>query len=353
MCNHKSSRKTGNTYMWSTLYDRLLYALAFLEFKRRSVPVNGFHSTERYGSYADCNGTRYLSTRVLPMWMVPQSMLEARSMFYFALRARGEKEAVVHQVGKHRMAHNLALACKEGVLYAYGGPDTRNQFSEWMGAHDGVYRARVMPDGSLQGPERMFGGRHEGCVEKRLSFGGVCEFDGKFSVVEFGGRTHLFARANTVWRHGGRHVQVTSSVDGRTNWAPFEMLSIEGVRTEPENNIYFFVADTWNTTHMIGTYPAVFSDDHGGVRSGVFASYSTDGKRWSAPDPVVESDSFGQRVELFPVGVREGAVHVMHVNLLNQDSGSAHDVYIWKYPLGHGLSARVRDFDVDLLQLIN
>lgn len=339
--------------MWSGLYDRLLYALAYLEFKRDAVPVGGFHSTERYGSYADCNGTRYLSTRVLPLRFVPQDMLEARSMFHFALRKAGEPEGVVHQVGAHRMAHNLALSCKDGVLYAYGGTDTRNQFSEWMGAHDGVYRARVMPDGSLQDAERMLGGRHEGCVERRLSFGGVCEFDGKFSVAEFRGRTYLFARANTVWRHGGRHVQVTSSADGRTGWSPFELLRIDGVQTQPENNIYFFVADVWNATHLIGTYPAVFEDDKGGVRSGVFASYSTDGKVWTAPDPVVEGDAYGQRVELFPVGVRDGAVHVMHVNLFVKDSGSAHDVHIWKYPLGHGTSARVRDFDTKRLRLVN
>ena len=338
--------------MWYGIYDRLLYALAFLEFKRGYVPVDGFHPTERYGSYATCNGTRYLSTRLMPLNIVPHVMMQERNMFHFALRRPGEKEAVVHQLGAHRMAHNLALSCKNGVLYAYGGTDARSQMAQWEGAHDGVYRARVVADGSLRDPERMLGGRHDGCVEKRDGFGGRCEFDGKLSVVEFGGRTLLFARANTVERHGGRHVQVTSSADGRTAWAPFELLRVEGVRTEPGNNIYFFTADEWNATHLIGTYPAVFAEEHGGATSGVFASYSTDGRVWTSPELVVESDAFGERVEMFPIGVRDGGVDVMHVNLLSGESGSEHGVSIWKYHLDRTAPTRIRDFDVDRVRLI-
>jgi hypothetical protein len=272
-------------------------------------------------------------------------------MFHFALRAAGAHEAVVHQVGAHRMAHNLALACENDQLYAYGGTDSRNQMSEYMGAHDGIYRARVHADGSLQDAERMLGGKHDGCVERRLNFGGVCEFDGKFSVVRFRGRTLLYARANTVWYHGGRHVQMTSSADGRTAWSSFSLLRIDGVLAgQKDNNIYFFVADHHNATHLVGTYPAVFADR----RSGVFASYSEDGLAWSAPERVVHGESYGQRVELFPVGVRDGHVHVMHVNLLNAESGAAHDVSMWKYPLdGSGTKTAVHDFDVQRLRLIN
>ncbi len=46
-------------------------------------------------------------------------------------------------------------------------------------------------------------------------------------------------------------------------------------------------------------------------------------------------------------------VHVMNVNLFVPDSGGAHDVRIWKYPLGRGTFARVRDFDTTRLRLIN
>ena len=109
----------------------------------------------------------------------------------------------MHQLGSHRMAHNLALSCTNGVLYAYGGTDARSQNAQWKGAHDGVYRARVMPDGSLRDPERMLEGRHDGCVERRDGFEGRCEFDGKLSVVEV--------------RGGGR-----SSSPGRTRWSGTE-----------------------------------------------------------------------------------------------------------------------------------
>ena len=54
--------------MWYGIYDRLLYALAFLEFKRGYVPVDGFHPTERYGSYATCNEV-YFSSRPFMQWL--------------------------------------------------------------------------------------------------------------------------------------------------------------------------------------------------------------------------------------------------------------------------------------------
>lgn len=358
--------------MLSSFYDKLLYALAVLDFStRRSVPVHHFHSTERYGSYAHCNGTWYMSTRLLPLVLIPQGAAEMRSLFHYALRRRGDREGVVHQVSAHRMAHNLALSCEGNALYAYGGTDSRNgKKSELMGEHDGIYRARVdVRTGALQAPQRVLTGKHPGCVERRLGFGGVCEFDGKFSVVQFKGRTWLYARANTVTYHGGRHVQVASvpsssssasssasAAYDESKWSDFSLLHVDGVASGvASNNIYFFVANAWNATHLVGTYPAVLADG----RSGVFASYSSDGVRWSRPETVVDSRAFGQRVEKFPVGVRDGRVHVMHVNLLLNDMRSPHDVALWSYPLRKTSrdeeddGVRVTDFDVDRLRLVN
>ena len=352
--------------MWSSVYDNVLFALAFFEFAHRpQLAVDGFHTTERYGSYADCNGTRYLSTRILPLRWLSAGALEPRSMFHWALRAPARDGAdargVVHQVGDRRMAHNLALACVDDVLYAYGGTDARNTFKEMMGDHDGVYRARVrLEDGALLAPERVLTGKHEGCVERRLKFSGVCEFDGKFSVVQDArpgkpSRMLFYARANTVAYHGGRHVQVTESLDGGRTWGSFQLLDIQGVRhSTADNNVYFFVGDVWNTTHLVGTYPAVLEDG----TSGVFASWSDDGVRWTRPQRVAQGEAFGQRVELFPVGVRDGRVHVMHVNLLNDVTRKAHPVRMLSYPLGgdgdgDGDATRVVDYDVDALQLYN
>ncbi len=346
--------------MWSSVYDNVLFALAFFEFAHRpQLAVDGFHTTERYGSYADCNGTRYLSTRILPLRWLSAGALEPRSMFHWALRAPARAGAdargVVHQVGDRRMAHNLALACVDDVLYAYGGTDTRNGLAELMGAHDGVYRARVrLEDGALIDAERVLTGKQEGCVEKRLRFAGTCEFDGKMAVLNDArpnrNRMLFYARANTVAYHGGRHVQVTESLDGGKTFGAFQLLEINGVEHGvSSNNVYFWVADPWNATHLIASYPAVLEDG----KSGVFVSYSKDGVKWTAPHTVVQGKAFGQRVELFPVGVRDGRVHVMHVNLLNDLTTTAHGVDLWSYSLDDGSRQRVTDYDVDELHLIN
>ena len=357
--------------MWTSVYDNVLFALAFFEFAHRpDLAVDGFHSTERYGSYADCNGTRYLSTRILPLKWLAAGVLETRSMFHFALRTPADDHGagtpargVVHQVGEHRMAHNLALACIDHQLYAFGGTDTRNTFKEMMGQHDGIYRARVRPeDGALLNAERVLTGKQEGCVERRLKFGGVCEFDGAFSVVEDARdpkrkRVLLYARANTVVYHGGRHVQVAESLDGGRSWGPFQLLDVAGVRhSVADNNIYFFKADAWNATHLVATYPAVLEDG----RSGVFASWSKDGVQWTRPRRVAEGEAFGQRVELFPVGVRDGRAHVMHVNLFTDVTRHAHGVELLSYSLDREEAPpsdrpplRVAEYDVESLRLYN
>ena len=46
------------------------------------------------------------------------------------------------------------------------------------------------------------------CVERRATFNGVCNYDGRVSLVRFRGRYLAFVRANTKRDGGGRHVQV-------------------------------------------------------------------------------------------------------------------------------------------------
>ena len=83
-------------------------------------------------------------------------------------------------------------------------------------------------------PRLTVRGDHPGCVERRdasalLQAGvpsGACEFDGRLSIAHFRGRYWLYARAN-LGATGQRHVQVTSSADGRI-WSPFELLTLAG-----------------------------------------------------------------------------------------------------------------------------
>ena len=101
---------------------------------------------------------------------------------------------------------------------------------------------------------------------------------------------------------GGRHVHVARSADGNM-WTSFEILEIEGIKSGvASNNVYFFTASHWNSTHAIASFPAVLEDG----RSGVFVAYSVNGVSWEGVQQVVHGAAFGQRVELFPVGVRDG-----------------------------------------------
>ena len=326
----------------------VVYGIALFEFHfTKSIPVDGFHSTERYGSISECGGRFYMATRIMPLRLLGDGIAETRSLFHTALRTEGSGAGVVHQADEHRMSHNLALSCEGDTLYAYGGTDNR----QWIAGddHDGIYRARVGADGALNDPQRVLTGKHLGCVERRIAFGADCEFDGKLSVFRIGNQTLLFARANTVALGGGRHVQVARSADGNM-WTSFEILEIEGIKSGvASNNVYFFTASHWNSTHAIASFPAVLEDG----RSGVFVAYSVNGMSWEGVQHVVHGAAFGQRVELFPVGVRDGRLLIMHVNLLNAEAGMRHGVELWSYGISDGSKVRDRRFDVASLRLVN
>ena len=146
----------------------------------------------------------------------------------------------------------------------------------------------------------LFDGRHPGCVEGRRADHDVglskllnatpdgrlaCEFDGRLSAVEFSGRTWLYARANPALS-GQRFVQVTSSADLH-EWAPFELLRVDGYRME-DGDIYFLavqrnpVAPALAPVSLVGLAPLV----HRGEGC-IGLTASIDGVRWSTPVPLL------------------------------------------------------------------
>jgi hypothetical protein len=142
---------------------------------------------------------------------------------------------------------------------------------------------------------------------------GICEFDGRLSVLHYRGRVRLFARANLHVRSGARHVQTTSSADGATGWAPFELMRFGGVAAgHAENNIYFVLPVAWSVARtdgardggagrdgagregagresagregedaLLGLFPAVLVGSGGGL----YMSASYDGVQWAACAP--------------------------------------------------------------------
>ena len=140
-------------------------------------------------------------------------------------------------------------------------------------------------------------GHHPGCVERRNTSSrdmdhvipGVCEFDGRLSLVSFRGDLLLFSRSNPA-AHGSRHVQVTRSANDGDTWSPFEQLRLSGY--DGGGDIYFFGVQV-NPAHdqsLLAIFPLVHR-----MRGCVAMSASLDGVRWTRATPLLSCSIYGER----------------------------------------------------------
>ena len=101
-------------------------------------------------------------------------------------------------------------------------------------------------------------GHHPGCVEQRPEYAPVGQFDGKLSLARFQRRFYLFARANLKPLGGGRFVQVAVSKgdDPTSSWGAWQLISIEGYKSDGPGNIYLAVvkASPFDEDMMIGLF---------------------------------------------------------------------------------------------------
>ena len=152
------------------------------------------------------------------------------------------------------------------------------------------------------GKRLILDGRHPGCIERRMNTSldlshvmpGVCEFDGRLSLVSFSGELLLFSRANLAAR-GSRHVQVTRSSDDGQTWSPFEQVQLEGYTTATDGgkgDVYFFAVQV-NPAHG-GSLIAVFPLVHR-MRGCIAMATSLDGVRWSRVTPLLSCSIYGER----------------------------------------------------------
>ena len=113
-------------------------------------------------------------------------------------------------------------------------------------------------------PSPILDGAHPGCVERRKGFDGICNFDGRLSLVRFQRRFMLFARSNIKSLGGGRHVQVatSSSDDAHGPWGAFALLSIEGYDPNGPGNIYMATVkrSPWHRDLLIGLFAVNLGD---------------------------------------------------------------------------------------------
>ena len=216
-----------------------------------------------------------------------------------------------------KLSHNTAFMCAADgrSVIAYGGRRKQLRFRDLDIRERGIHRS-VAQIGSLSPaagattvslqwsePELVLdGSRGSGCVERRSRVGVDCEFDGKLSVVEWKGRTLIYARANTA-ECGARHIQMSSSADGVRGWSQWAMVEFEGESLRvgsPSSNLYYFtVRPHAGSGRLLAFFPAVVQ---GGVEGGIYASTSDDGLRWRAPERVLRSDVLAEwRTADYPV----------------------------------------------------
>lgn len=174
-----------------------------------------------------------------------------------------------------RMQHNIAFApINDSHFMAVGG-----QYLHGSRTDLGIAQSFSRDMLQWTAPVTVLLGTHEGCIECRPSwnsfrkrnFDGMCEFDGRLSLVTFREELWLFTRANTGV--GGREVQVTKSMDGGASWGEFRpvQLDLDG------KNIYFFGVSPHPTVDdaLLSVFPYVE-----GERGLVMAAVSTDAVHW-------------------------------------------------------------------------
>lgn len=176
------------------------------------------------------------------------------------LARQPERLSAWHDRGEVNAAHNTAIFFAGATLWALGGRDDEHRHAR-TGVH---YLARFRSRSAVQrrinesahaevrGRNHRslpvaFRGTHHGCIERRSSFGGRCEFDGRFSAARRGsvwliyGRANVAADSSTRGNFGGRHVQVTSFDPATGSISKFQLCTFVGYPAEPRrnDNIYF------------------------------------------------------------------------------------------------------------------
>jgi len=280
---------------------------------RWGAAPHGFHVSERYGDLVTgCFGETLLTTRaelgsLYPVWRngIPDSRWSGCLVTLVRrLASSGFVDARLLLPQPLHMSHNAAMVCVNGTLHVFGG-----QYSEVMRGEERLFRGVVHT--SLRSLEEPFSTPHlifdrarlltTRCVERRMQRRGLCEFDGKLSVVYWRERFWLYARANLHATGGARHVQVSSSADLRS-WSNWELLRFDGVYTgKADNNIYYMQVSA-SGSQLLGFLPGSINGE-----AGIFATRSINGVAWDQPVRLLTSEAIEHRTQDHPIGLRAHA----------------------------------------------
>ena len=276
-----------------------------------SLPMtDSLSCSERYATILHCNGHELLFTRN-----------ETGRDFYFRTLVRQRRLDRLAEVGRQRfsaaqvalhehllMSHNAAFVCRHGkVVVAYGGQAHHLGSELYLGNDDGIMRLETSEIASASSglvplpwvgmPELALSGSKTAtrCIDERLYYysdPALCEYDGKVSATTFRGRVLVYSRSNRSPKGGARHVQVSSSRDGRSGWSHYEQLVFAGgsFGIETSNNIYHFTVRPLNERQLLAVFPATrLRPSTTSIDAGLYASVSLDGVNWSAPKRLFEA----------------------------------------------------------------
>ena len=153
----------------------------------------------------------------------------------------------------------------------------------------------------------LFNGTLAGCVERRPweDFKGICEFDGKFSLVRWGDEYLVYARANLGL--GARHVQMTRARSSNLRaWRPFEQVWIDSMQPkeatddQPGTNIYMMhvMVNPVDKDSLIGMMPVLNPwSARVALRSSLCLCFTRDGVNFYGLQAVLPVASIGAEHE--------------------------------------------------------
>ena len=261
------------------------------------------------GVATSTDGIHFGSVRL----MLPSDWSAARMTHNTAVLLRARDAGVLEYVvvgGQHRPrvergAGDVSSVADRGIFVSHGESLCFSSRCEAPSAMQQPVTSQWAP------PRRMLDGRHAGCVERAnravprgWNVGqGVCEFDGRLSLVHFDGQWQLFTRANV--KIGSRFVQRTTSKDLNA-WEPFAPIALADYNAL-SNNIYYFAVQVnpVDNASLVAVFPLVhrYKSEHpyGGC---IAISCSHDGLTWSSPVPLVSCprlDRYNERTMSAPV----------------------------------------------------
>ena len=279
----------------------------------RALRLADVDCTERYAQLVQCAGRTWLFSRIehfddkeSALEPQPHTQLIARELLPSATTP-GTRDALpppafapmllaLDDDRPLKLSSNAAVTCTDdGDLLLYGGGEGGSGVAWLVGQPPSPGGSRTAAGGDgfqWSRPMVAWSGNKSQtrCVEARPHLPESCEYDGKLSVLRHQGHVLAFTRSN-LYAHGGRHVQVSSSLSGREGWSPFEQLSFEEYAAAPANNLYYAAVRSVPTGRslcdnvLLGLFPGAING-----RGGVYVSVSADGVHWGALRRIFRSE---------------------------------------------------------------